>query len=103
MLALDGRVGRAAADGEVVPADDDWPAVHARAAEDEVGRREELEVVVGVVRRLARDLAHLVEGVRVDQACDALADGQPPLVVLALHPLRAAEPVGESLAPTQLD
>ena len=102
MLALDGRVGRAAAHGEVVAAHHHGAAVHARAAEDEVGRGQALELIVRVVGRLASDLAHFVESVGVDQARQALPDGQAPLVVLALDPCGPAELLGEGFAPSQL-
>src|SRR5439155_677207 len=102
VLFLDGGVGRAAAHREVVAADDDRAPVHFCAAEDEVRRRERLEVVGRVVGGLAGDLADLVEGAGIDELGDALADGHPAARVLALHALRAAELLGEALAAPQL-
>ena len=102
MLALDGRVGGAPPHGEVVAADDDRAAVDLRPPEDEVGRREVLEVVSLVVGRAARDLAQLVEGARIHQLGDPLADGVAAAVVLALDALGPAEPLGQLLAAPQL-
>src|SRR5206468_3370737 len=102
VLALDGRVGRAAAHGEVVAADHDGAPLDLRPPEDEIGRRELLEVVALVIGCPAGDLAELVEGARVDQPGDSLADGVASTVVLALDALGSAEPLGELLAPPQL-
>ena len=102
VLALDGGVGGAAPHREVVAAHDHRPAVEPRPAEDEVGRRQLLQVVLGVVGGLPGDLADLVEALRVDEPVDALADRVAPAVVLPLDPLRAAQALGELLAALQL-
>src|SRR6202171_6834487 len=82
VLFLERGVGRAAAHGEVVAADDDRAPVDPRAAEDEVRRYESLELVGRVVGGPARDLADLVEAAGIDQLGDALADGHPAARVL---------------------
>ncbi len=102
VLAPDGRVGRAAAHGEVVAADHDRAAVDLGAPEHEVRRGEGDQVVVRVVARAAGDLADLVEAAGVGELGDALEDRQAPAVVLALHALGPAQLRGELLAPSQL-
>ena len=101
MLFLDGCVRRAPAHGEVVATDHHGPAVEASAPEHEVAGDETDEVVPRVVGGLAGDLADLVEGSRVGQLLDPLADGIAAPVVLALHALGAAELVGEGFAALQ--
>jgi hypothetical protein len=102
VLALDGGVRGAAAHGEVVAAHHHRAAFHAGAAEHEVGRREVHQLVSLVVSGAAGDLADLVERALVDEARDALANGEAPAIVLPFHPLGAAERLGEGLAATQL-
>src|SRR5690606_12889545 len=85
LLLLDGGVGRAAADGEVVAGDDDGAAVDGAAADDAVGGRQADQLAVLVIGGTARDGADLAEAALVDQAVDALAHGEPAAIVLALH------------------
>src|SRR5262245_34971323 len=102
MLALDGRVGGAAAYREIVTAHDDRRSVDARAPEDEVGRNQLLQVVIGIVCPPARDLADLVKATLVDEERDPLTDRVPSSLALPFHPLRAAQLIGEPLAAPQL-
>src|SRR5262249_62108686 len=102
VLALDRGIGGSAAHGEVVAADHDGPSVEPGSAEDEVRWNELLEVVLLVVRRAACDLADLVKAPRIDQQPDSLPDRVPPAFVLPLHPLRAAQLLGERFAAPEL-
>ena len=102
VLFLDGGVGRAAAHREVVAGDGDGPAVDLGAAHHGVGRHQVHKVVAAVIFGLAGDAADLAERVLVDQPVDALAHGEAPAVVLALHLVRAAHAPGELLAAAQL-
>src|SRR6185436_10307032 len=102
VLAANGRVGRAAAHGEVVAADHDRPPVDLGAAEHEVRRRERDEIILRVVSRAAGDLADLVEAAGVGELGDALENRQAAAVVLALHALGPAQLRGELLAAPQL-
>src|SRR5262249_11624512 len=102
VLALDGRVGRPAAHGEVIAPDHDGTPVDLRPSEDEIRRREVFEGVGRVVRRPARYLPQLMKGARIDRPRDPLADGVASAVVLALDALGSAEPLGELFAAPQL-
>ena len=102
VLFLDGGVGRAAAHREVVAGDGDVPAVDLGAAHHGIGRHQVEKVVAAVIFGLAGDAADLAERALVDQPVDALAHGEAPAVVLALHLVRAAHAPGELLAAAQL-
>jgi len=54
-----------------------------------------------ILARLAGDAADLAERVLVDQPVDALAHGEAPAVVLALHLVRPAHAPGEFLPAAQ--
>ena len=100
---MDGGVGRAAAHGEVVAADDHRPPVEPRPTEHEVGRRELDELAgVGVVGGPAGEGADLVEAARVAEGVDALAHGQLARGVLALDLVLPAHAPGERLAAAEL-
>src|SRR3984893_2581152 len=101
LLLEDGGVSRAAADGEVVAANHDRPAVDAAAAHYEVGGDDALQLGP-LVLRLAGQLADLVEAAGVEEGCDPFANGEPAGVVLALDLLSAAHGPRQPLAPPQL-
>ncbi len=102
LLLPDGGVGRAAAHGEVVPADHDGTTVDAAAPHYEVAGGERLELAVLAVAALAGQRADLVEGVRVEQRVDALAHRELAPRVLPLDLLRTAHGVSQGLTPVQL-
>ena len=102
LLADDRRVGRAAADSEVVPADDDLAAADAPGPGDEVRGHEARQLPVVVIRSRSGQRSDLTERAVVEQRGDPLADSQPPGVVLPPDLVRAAHPLGELLPPAQL-
>jgi hypothetical protein len=57
---------------------------------------------VGVVLRLSGERARLVEGALVEQAVDALADGEPSRRMLSLNVCRSAHRSREFLAAADL-
>jgi hypothetical protein len=71
-------------------------------AGDAVGRNERLQPVVGVVAGNPGDGADLAQGARIDQLLDALADGEPPAVVLPPDLVWPAHGAGQALALSQL-
>ena len=84
-LLRDGRIGRAAAHGEVVADHHHRPAVDAAAAEHAVGRRHVLQPAVRVVLAVARRCAPTSWKLPASTSrVDALAHRQPAAVVLAL-------------------
>ena len=95
-------VRRAAAHREVVAGRDHVAPVDLAAAEDEVARREALELAVHVVTGASADGADLVERVRVEQARDALTHGELPRLALPRDLLRAAHLQRQRFAPPQL-
>ena len=101
-LLPDRRVGGPAADGEVVALHDDAAALDLALADHHVGRQEVLQLALVVVGADAGQRAGLVEGARVEEPVDPLADGQLPGGALALDALLAAHPPRERLAPSQL-
>ena len=94
-LVADLGVGRAAAHGEVVAADDHAPAIDFRRAKHEIGRRERLALARIVVLRAAGDGADLVKTACVHQPVDAFAHRQAIIVVLALDALGSAHLPGD--------
>src|SRR5205823_11566860 len=95
-------VSRAAAHGEIVTDHDHGAAVDLAAAEHAVGRRQVLEFAVFVVLGDAGNRADLVEGILVDQSVDALTNGEPALVMLALDLVNASHLARERFAPSEL-
>ena len=77
-------------------------SVDLAAAHDDVGRREIDQVVASVIFRLAGDAADLAERTLVEQPVDALADGEPSAIVLALHLVGAAHALRHFLTAAQL-
>ena len=101
-LCRDRGIGRAAAHGEIVADHDHGAAVDLAAAEHAVRRRQVLEFAVLVVFGDAGDGADLVEGILVDQPVDALANGEPALVMLALDLVNASHLARERFAPGEV-
>ena len=102
LLTRDRGVGRAAANGEVVAADDDLPAVDAACASDEVGGHEAFQLADRVVLSLAGQRTDLAERAIVQQGRDPLADGQAAGVVLPPDLVRAAHALSEFVPPAEL-
>jgi len=100
-LAAGGAVGGTAAHGEVIAADDDPAPLDAARAHHVVRWPEGGEVAV-LVRRHAGEDADLAEGAVVQEAVDALADGELAAAALTLDVLLAAHPVGELSAVGEL-
>ena len=94
-LVADGAIGRAAAHGEVVGADDDGPAIDRAAPGDEVRRGEGLYPALFVVFNLACQRADLAERAVVQQLVDAVADGSAALGDVAGDAFGAAHFLGE--------
>ena len=88
-------VGRAAAHGEIIAADDHAPAIDVRRAEHEIGRHERLALARIVVFRAAGDGADLVKTAFVHQPVDAFAHRKAIIVVLALDALGPAHLPGD--------
>src|SRR6185436_17275056 len=101
-LLPDGRVGRPAADGEVVSLDDRAAAVDPAPADEDVRGQEALDLAVVAVGRAAREAARLVEGAVVEEVRHPLADGQAAARALARDALLAAHLGGERLTAPQL-
>jgi hypothetical protein len=101
-LLPDCGVGGAAPDGEVVALENRPPPLDPALPDDDVGGQEVGELTLVVVGPLAGQHAGLVEGARVEEAVDALANVQAPGRVLALDPLGAAHLPGELLAVAEL-
>ena len=105
-LLPDRGVRGAAADREVIRLHDEPAPVGLALPDDHVGRHERLELAVGAVARDAGQRARLVEGPRIEQPLDPLADGQLARGVLAIDARGAVGVrawVGrECLAPAQL-
>src|SRR5262249_34096096 len=98
----DRGVGGAAADGEIVAADDHRAAVDLAAAEDEIRRLKIDELALFVVAALAGDRADLAEALRIEELVDALTHGELAGLAVALDLFGAAHPGGERLALLQL-
>ena len=101
LLLEDRRVRRAAANGEVVTADDDGTALDAGATHHEVRGREAGQLTL-VVLGSSRERADFVEAAGVDQRVDALADGELASVVLTGDLLLATHRGRQLGAPPQL-
>ena len=101
-LLPDGRVGRTAADREVVALEDCAPASNPALAGDDVGGQKVGELADLVVGALAREGASLVKGPGVEEALDPLPDGQTAGGVLALDALRSAHSPCQLLAVAKL-
>src|SRR2546426_2121497 len=94
LLVGDRRVGGAAADREVVAADDDTAAVDPSGTQHEV-RRHDLDQAAVLVAGFAGQRARLVEGTGIEQALDALAHRELAARVLARDVLGPAHPPGQ--------
>src|ERR1700679_534261 len=79
---MDRRVGRAAANGEVVGGDCNRPALDPAAAEDEIGWRELQQFTIIAVGPHTGDTAQFSEARRIEQPVDALAHRQLALALL---------------------
>ena len=101
-LGRDRGIRRAAAHGEVVADHDHGAAVDPGAAEHAVRRRQVLEFVVLVIFGDAGNRADLVEGFLIDHLVDALANGEPALVALALDLVNASHLARERFAPGEV-
>ena len=97
-----GGVCGPAADCEVVPADNDFAAVDAAGADDEVGCHEARQLAVGAVAGRSGERSDLVERAVIKQLSQPFPDGQPSGVVLPPDLLRTAHLLGEVLPPAQL-
>ena len=101
-LVADGAVGGAAADGEVIAADDDRPAIDGPPAGDKVGWCEGLDLAVLVVLDSACERADFSKGSGIEELVDALADGCAALgdvardALFAAHLFRALAAASES-------
>ena len=100
LLAVAAPTG-AAAHREVLAANGDR-AVADRGQPHHVGRWRHANQHVALVAALARELAHLLERARIDQSGDALADGQPSLLVVPGHGRLATQLLGLRPAKAQL-
>ncbi len=101
-LFADRRIGRTAAHGEIITRDDNRPAVDGAPAKHIVRWCQLDEVPLLVIAGPPGDRADLVKAGGIHQRVDALAHGQLAGVVLALHPLGAAQLAGLPLALAQL-
>jgi hypothetical protein len=101
LLEMDGRVGGAASNREVVAAHHDAPAVDRPRAGDDVGRREVDELIAFVGREPGQG-ADLVERAGIEQPLEAFANGESSLIVLPLDAFFAAHPARELLATADL-
>ncbi len=72
-LAVQSRIGRPAAHGEIVGAGDDRAAVDIAATEDEIGRRQIDQIAVLIVAAAPGDLADLAKAARIEQRVDPCA------------------------------
>ena len=79
----------AAADGEILAADDDVASVD-RAEAHHVGSRGELDETAALVAARSGERADLVEGAAIEELVEALADGEPAALVLARDAVRLA-------------
>ncbi len=89
-LAQSRRVRRAAFHGEVLAAHGDPASVHLAKAEHVVGGLEIDEVSLLVEVRHPCAFAHLLEGAFIGEGGNALAYGEPALLMMPLHRLLAA-------------
>src|SRR5438552_1652814 len=101
-LSRDRGVRRAAAHGEIVADYDHGAAVDLAAAEYAIGRRQVLEPAVLVIFADAGNRPDLVKAVGIDQAVDALADGEPALVALPPDLVNASHLARERFAPSEV-
>ena len=89
-LAQSRFVGRAAAQREILAADDTRPVIYLAEPEHEIGRRETFQAAVLGPLGGAGARADLAERSGIEQAGDALADRQAALGMMARHALGAA-------------
>src|SRR5262249_18999801 len=101
-LGRDRGIRRAATHGEIVADHDHGAAVDPGAAEHAVGRGQVPELAGLVIFAGAGHGAGPVEGLGIAHPGDALADGEPALVALALDLLNAAHLARERFAPSEL-
>ena len=101
-LLPDGGVRRTAAHGEVVALEGHTPAGDSPLAHHGVGGQEAGQVPIRVVVGAAGQRARLVKAAAIEEALDALADGEASRGMLARDPLVAAHLPGERLAAPQL-
>ena len=97
-LAQTGRVGRAALQREILAARDHAAALDSTEADHVVGRHEADQLVVVVVVRDGCGLTLLLEGAGIQNAVDALADGQSAAGVLLGDAFLAALLLGQAAA-----
>jgi hypothetical protein len=93
-LAVQRRIGRAAAHGEIVGAGDHRPAIDIGPPEDEIGRRQIFEFAIGAIRPPPRDLADLAKAARIDDRREPRARVHLAAAVLARDLLFAAHLFG---------
>ena len=94
-------VRRAAAHGKVVADHDHGAAIDLAAAEHAIGRGDVLQLTLLVIFRGTGYGADFMKAVAVEQAVDALPNGEPALVALALDLIGAPHLAGEGFAPGQ--
>ena len=97
-LAVQRRIGSAAAHGEIVGGGDHRAALDIGAAEDQIARREILERAILGIGAASGDLADLAKAALVDDAGDACASVELAAIMLARDFLLAAHFFGQPLA-----
>ena len=98
----DRSIRRAAAHGKIVADHDHGAAVDPAAAEHAVRRRQLGEFAARVILADPGDSADLVKTVWIHQPVDALANGEPALVVLPLDLVNASHLARERFAPGEV-
>src|SRR5690606_11665304 len=96
-LATHGSVGRAASHGEVVTADHHPPSSDGREAHHVIRRGKRLQLGAVVLSPTGQHAA-FAERLGVNEALEALADGEAAVVVVALDAFLTAELVRQLLA-----